>query len=248
MGHDPFDLEPGERVLVLGPHLDDIPASAAGVLLHASRPTALTVCAGWREGPLGWWDERCGFATPEQAARSRREEDRRALAGCDVEIVHLDFVDGQYARPAGDTARLEAALRDRFAAFHRILAPAGIGGHVDHLWVRDAAIRARQEGQPLWLYADYGYHITQDWTESSGLAAYGLLPRDFRSVALPEPLVRRKRAMLDAYRSQLAGFTTGPDLLAPHLLAVEWYAQVPAVPAPVEPFPRPYREAAAPGG
>lgn len=231
----------GERVLVVGPHLDDLPASAAGVLLGASRPTALTVCAGWQDGPPGWWDERCGFESPEAASVARRAEDRAALAFSGAEPVHLDLVDGQYGRPAGDAERLEADLRERFAAFDRVYVCAGIGGHVDHLLARDAVARARTPAQRVWLYGDYGYNTTQDWGESSGMARLGLLPSDFRSVALPPAWVQRKAAMLAEYRSQAEAFGSVPDFLAPHLLAVEWYVELPADAAPVEPWARPYR-------
>jgi LmbE family N-acetylglucosaminyl deacetylase len=187
----------------------------------------------------------CGFRSPRQAVETRRAEDREALAGLDVEVAHLDYVDGQYPRGADDPARLEGELRARFADYDQVLAPAGIGGHVDHLWVRDTAIAARRPGQPLTLYGDYGYNLTHDWGESSGLAAYGILPVHFRSFALAPDEVARKRRMLDAYRSQAGAFASCPDFLEPHLLAVEWYVAVPEHPEPVEPYARPYRQAVA---
>jgi hypothetical protein len=133
-------------------------------------------------------------------------------------------------------------LRRRFEAADRVFIPAGIGGHVDHLFTRDAAVRARLPGQSMAVYGDYGYNVTQDWEESSRLSQHGVLPHQFVSLALPEAWVRRKQAMVACYPSQAESFTGGPPLLEPHLLAVEWYAELPDDPAPVEPWARPYRD------
>src|SRR5213080_853986 len=101
-------LGPGEelegRVVVVSPHLDDAVLSLGAALARAARRggavTVLTVLAGdpASETPAGEWDSQAGFATAGEAARARREEDRRACALLGVEPVWLPFSDHQYDR------------------------------------------------------------------------------------------------------------------------------------------------------
>ena len=165
-----------------------------------------------------------GHADPHRSLAARREEDLTALGGLGVHVQHLGFTEAPYRR-AGDrrhgrwlyptfrydalrgrvsradrglAARLRGALEQLFARERAsvVLAPLGIGRHVDHLLVRDAAASAeRPPGCALVYYSDFPY-----WSRAAPdarfVAEHGLVPLDrCRDPALTA-------AMIDGYPSQ----------------------------------------------
>ena len=159
--------------IIVSPHLDDAVlscwslltrlaagavggAGATGSLAGLARVTVIDVCAGLPpEGVLGDWDERGGATSSRVRVRERRAEEAEVLAGLGAEVVLLDLLDWQYGPQVEDVA---AALRPQLAGAGWVFAPAGIGGHRDHLRVRDAVLSLCPDAI---LYADLPYALRQ---------------------------------------------------------------------------------------
>ncbi|KVA06843.1 GlcNAc-PI de-N-acetylase [Burkholderia latens] len=130
------------RWLLISPHLDDAVLSCGQVLAQAPGSVVVTVFAGIppRHAAAPPWDRRAGFRTADEAMRSRRDEDRRALETLDARPLWLDFLDDQYGAPAA-SADIAARLADAIGAHpgFGVLAPAGLF-HRDHLQVQQAVL------------------------------------------------------------------------------------------------------------
>ena len=150
-------------VLIVSPHLDDAALSCWSVLAvgapglggPARVPvTVLDVCAGLPPvGALGEWDARGGAAGSRARMQERRAEELAALADVGARIILLDLLDWQYGPEGEDVA---AVLAPHLATAGWVYAPAGIGGHRDHLRSRDAVLSLRPDAI---LYADLPYAL-----------------------------------------------------------------------------------------
>lgn len=132
-------------MLVVGPHLDDTPLSAVGLMRTSldagSDVTSITVfTAATADGTASSWDRQLGFASSTEAMAARYEEDRRAMEVLGVRTRYLDLHEEQYREP-GTTARvaeemcrrLEAVVAEQ-AAPTLVAIPAGLGS--DPSWLR----------------------------------------------------------------------------------------------------------------
>jgi LmbE family N-acetylglucosaminyl deacetylase len=214
------------RIAVISPHFDDGVLSVAGLVLRRAEPAAVvTVLGGAPEDdvPASVWDRTCGFRTAAEAAHHRAAEDARACRLLDVESVPLPGLDGSYPGAGGGHVPSEhlTELLAGLAPDALVLVPAGIGGHPDHLRVRDAALRilAARPDQPVGIYADLPYAAALwHWgTDRSAAALTGLPALHALAGPVPEAVeataehVRlddaewaAKRDALWAYASQLA--------------------------------------------
>lgn len=146
-------------IVVVSPHLDDAVLSCGGLLaLAARRGERSVVISVFTEG--------------HDHAR-RRREDLESLAIVGAQPLHLGLLDAperlgvarthaalvEQARiDPGDVATVRAALTASLAALGPIdtlLAPLGVGGHVDHLTVH-AALRDRDD---VAFYEDRPYAL-----------------------------------------------------------------------------------------
>jgi LmbE family N-acetylglucosaminyl deacetylase len=162
-------LAAGATVMILSPHLDDAVLSCGALMMDAHRRGArvvvVTVFNGRPSPPLSAaavrFHQRCGH-TGADAMRRREEEDTRALGVLQAHTVRLHLPEALYRKcPDGtsiyaeDSAIFVSAIPPADAALGDVmdsiagqvqawrpdvvLAPAGIGGHVDHLLVASAA-------------------------------------------------------------------------------------------------------------
>src|SRR5690349_6652137 len=191
-----------DDVVVLSPHFDDTVFGCWQVLtdprVHA---TVVNVFAGrpprgWRT-PV---DRDSGFADSAALVDERAAEDAVALAHVGLVPLNLPFVEFRYrvrqVRVAPWVARLtrrpgrrtwtlpwsrdEHDLPERLGdtccelvdGRDRVVAPAAIGGHPDHVLAREAArVACARTGVPLRLYADLPYASSggwPTWTASGG--------------------------------------------------------------------------------
>lgn len=184
--------------LIVSPHLDDAALSCWSLLGVAGatgpgRPpvVVLDACAGLPPvGVLGPWDARGGAPSSRERVRERHAEEREALAATGASIVLLDLLDWQYGPQGEDVA---AALAPHLSEAGWVLAPAGIGGHRDHLRVRDAVLALRPDAV---LYADLPYALRHGWEPP--LPGYEPEERPLDGAALAAKL-----AALACYRTQL---------------------------------------------
>lgn len=169
------------RIVYLSPHLDDAVLSAGGLIreqaasgcsveiwtVMAGAPASDDVPEFARAMHQIW-----GFESAQQAVQLRRQEDDRAAAEVGARSIHLDFLDCIYRRgPQGEglysdvtvpihpddadlPGRIAHALAARLRPDDLVICQLGIGRHVDHLIVRQAAEMLHR---PLKYDADVPY-------------------------------------------------------------------------------------------
>lgn len=228
----------GWDAVVLSPHLDDAVLSCGG-LLHAragrgERVLVVTLFAGEApdSAPLsplaqelhGVWN------LEEDVLRIRRGEDRRASLLLGVVALHWDFpealyrVGGKATLPLYPTLHhlrgelrhedepLARELADSLAALPEspvVLAPLGVGGHVDHRLARQVALEVMAPGR-LWLYEDF-----PEARSRRGLSRALVRRRrwEHRVEALAEQDLQAKCRAIACYESQLvAAFRDAADM------------------------------------
>jgi LmbE family N-acetylglucosaminyl deacetylase len=215
-------------IVILSPHLDDAVLSCWHILTAPEEVEVVTVFAGV-PGALAvpaWWDQYTGAADSGERVRQRLEEDRRALALAGRTAVNLDFLDEQYRddeqRVGPLIEQIEALLPPRA----RIYAPAAFANHADHALARAAALRLRDMGFPVSLYADLPHATVHGWPAwvkggrrwgsrdlaaafwDHALAGTGALAPAVH--ALDGESHQRKVAAVRMYRTQLQGLEESP--------------------------------------
>lgn len=229
-----------ERVVVLSPHLDDAALSCGGLLeFLRDREAAglvITVCSGnppatLRQGQGAPGRPRRGHATP----RVRRKEDIAAMHAVDADFVHLSFPDSIYrrspltgrfiyrdAREPWVAPRMEdlphieelyLVLRRLCLNLGRILlvSPLGIGRHVDHTIVAQAALRLAERGLALLFYEDFPYVVDPGLTgipddPAQAFARLGLAPGQRHVLPVD---VGAKASLIRRYTTQLPALFEG---------------------------------------
>lgn len=170
----------GRCEVFLSPHYDDAVFSAGSRLARGGAGVRLiTVCGGvpTMSAPSSW-DRRCGFLDGAEAALVRRAEDDAVCLQLGVQRVRLPFLDQPY-QPGKRVDALAASIAPYLCDAATIWAPTGIGGHPDHVVVRDAAIRCAGETGRLRLYADTPYAAAYGWDADDAVRgdAFGWAPK-----------------------------------------------------------------------
>lgn len=203
-----------KRILAVSPHLDDAVFSAGGTLaehaLAGDAVTVLTCFTGNVEQPQGFalacqLDK--GLAPDIDYMELRRAEDEAACTRIGATALHWPFLEaphrGYESAPAlfGDVLPgddIAASLCEKLGAFLQnekfdmCYGPYGIGGHVDHLVVRDALKHVAPACRMIW-WEDFPY------------AMRGAAPAPgMQRHSLSDHSAHRKLAAVLSYRSQLA--------------------------------------------
>lgn len=160
-----------------------------------------------------------GYSDAGKLFKDREKEDIRAVEYFGGEVLHLDFIDAAWRKKnnspiyesdkdqfAGKIATDDEILIDKIASRIRsliktrknplVLAPLGVGGHADHLIVREVATRL---GYPVLFWEDFPYNIDKDaankfFAESAGL--HNFFSLNIKGFA-------QKRKAIKFYRSQI---------------------------------------------
>lgn len=175
---------PGERLVVLSPHLDDAVFSLGATIARASAAgtdvKVLTVFGNdaQSEHPPSQWDLACGFESEGGAARARREEDRRACDVVGAEPVWLPFHDDDHGRDA-TPADVWSALAPLLQPADAVLTPGFPLYHPDHAWLTSLVVRE------LGATARLGFYVEQPY------ASWRLVGRGRRTWTLPGLTLRR---------------------------------------------------------
>jgi len=201
----------GERIVVLTLFTADEPATPPS-------PFAATLAR--------WWS-----LPPGEVMRARRREDLEACARLGCRPEHAGLVEAPYrldpaGRPLyasldalyGTLAEAEEPSVERLAArlaaldAHRIVAPLGVGGHVDHRLVRRAAERARPDAL---FYEEFPY---TEWKWRALDRALGRRA-DWRceAIELTDAELVARREAIECYRSQVPALFRTPARLAKQL-------------------------------
>lgn len=201
-------------VLALAPHPDDLAFSVGGLLRRLAGRREITVVTVFTRN--AWapnWD--LAKRDPETVSRVRQAEDVRYCEAVGARRLSLDLADAGLRGYDDDTERLGPRADDGVAARVReglepllrsadvLLCPLGLGGHVDHGIVRDAALAAGSgRARLVCLYEDLPYARDLSETEIADHArrvAPGARPwRLYLG-----PLWRRKLEDLAVYRTQV---------------------------------------------
>ncbi|OAK58872.1 acetylglucosaminylphosphatidylinositol deacetylase [Variovorax paradoxus] len=204
----PHDLVPaGSRAVVVAPHPDDEVLAVGGLLAQlADSGTPVEVIAvtdgtASHQGSTEWPPERLAQARPRESLRALH---RLGLAG--IEPTRLGMPDGGLkAQRAVLAARLVSLLRPRDVVFTTWRHD----GHPDHEATGEAcAMAAASAGARLVEVPVWGWH----WSHPGD--ARMPWQHAFR-LSLSEEAVRRKRAAVQAFTSQLrsdASTGSGPVL------------------------------------
>lgn len=202
----PIIDQPGERVSVLSPHLDDAALSIGAAIANWSRSgidvRIVTVLAGDPDAceSAGKWDRLAGFETAGEAARARAREDERACEILGATPVHLPFGDRQYGRFASDDAIWEA-IAAAIGGSGLLLVPGAPLAHEDHAWLA-ALVRSRELGDTrLGFYLEQPYAL---WSRSL-TDVLGSLDDAWIRVPATQSDRRAKVESCRAYVSQLPG-------------------------------------------
>jgi LmbE family N-acetylglucosaminyl deacetylase len=203
----------GEEVVVLTVFTGDEP-------LPPASPFAAAMLRGWRF-PAG------------QAMAGRRDEDRAACASLGSGLVHLPLLEAIHRRdpatgaalypdvgslfgevaPSDDAVQALAAVLatelSRRPPGTRLLAPLGVGGHVDHHIVRAAADGLR--GVAVRYYEEYPYCRAGGVAVEPALGDLALWRHDVVALTLGD--LDAKAEAIAAYRSQVPHlFRSGSEL------------------------------------
>jgi LmbE family N-acetylglucosaminyl deacetylase len=237
---DAFDWSLYERVIFLSPHLDDAVLSAGG-LLSALRDRAsrlvVTIACGNPTTPEGKASRvRRGHAPPAE----RRHEDREAMRALDCHYLHLGFEDCVFRRSPITGELIYRSPRNKFSiaapddrayveelylVLRRIcypsrrallVAPLGIGFHVDHLICAQVALRIASLPQIL-FYEDVPYVFNPEAGKGdadgplSALERLGCAPS--QRLAMPFDPVEKVR-LAEHYTSQIPALFPGKGTFA----------------------------------
>ena len=148
------------QVAILSPHLDDAVYSLGAAIAESVRRGAqislVTVFAGDPKSsrPASPWDRPLGFRTAAEAARVRRDEDRRACALVGASPVWLPFDDEHGTPPEED--ELLSSIDRAVGEPDLLLVPGYPLSHRDHLRLTQTVLERRPAGR-LALYAEEPY-------------------------------------------------------------------------------------------
>jgi LmbE family N-acetylglucosaminyl deacetylase len=218
------------RWIYISPHLDDAVLSAGGFIYEQTQagiPVEIwtIVCGFPPPGELTPLAQvihfQWGTGTAEETINLRRAEDREAARIVGAKSVHFDVPDCIYRRgPDGEPLYLdifvqpheaEAHLPDQIAetiaprlqADDQVICQLGIGGHVDHILVRQAAERLNR---PQWYAADVPYLFKQPEELAPQVAG---MKESLHSIT--EAGLRAWVEAVLAYKSQLSSVFENPE-------------------------------------
>lgn len=165
---------------------------------------------------------RAGRSGAEAVSLIRKTEDRRILSriGRDIQMKDCDLLDAPlrlgissdavFRREAQELASAcepdVSAFIQKHASHALVIAPLGLGGHVDHLVVHNAAIRSCSPVR-LAFYEDLPYAT---WTPQAALWGRILETEAKAGIRLRSAIIRlgaavyRKQRVIAEYRSQIS--------------------------------------------
>lgn len=175
------------------------------------------------------------------AAALRRQEDLEAVQRVGAQALHLELLDCVYRTSASDGRPLYPSEESIFGPVHEeeaalhiqvlealqsalepssratIVAPLGIGNHVDHVITRRAAMVLASQGRSVLFYEDMPYCLDWDGEAHTLLSLMpGALQREI--VYLSQADLKAKQEAVACYRSQLSTFWASAEEMR-HALA-----------------------------
>jgi LmbE family N-acetylglucosaminyl deacetylase len=211
-----------DRCVILSPHLDDGILSCGGLVSEISSRTRVeiwTVFAGaplfGPFSPLAEWFHSVSGGGGAWLAWRRRREDKKACAAVGARPRHFGWHDAVYRRDKSGTHLYDSSIQSRWhdsdndlmtsitqvlerelTPKDAVIAPLGVGKHVDHLIVRAAAEQTAHV--PMFYYVDVPYIRTYPDELEQQSAGLSRIPYSLQSSA-----VERWTASVRCYSSQI---------------------------------------------
>lgn len=138
-------------------------------------------------------------------------------------VYRLHVISGHLTPDDAGTLRLALELVIRLAGRGLVLAPLGVGGHVDHVLVRTAAAYS---GAPVVYYSDFPYNLRHP-ADPGFLQRHGLIEMNWSRQ------LRGKSGLIRAYRTQAHALFPGGRI--PLVPETYFFPGVPAGSAPRAP-------------
>ncbi|MDD2522598.1 MAG: PIG-L family deacetylase [Anaerolineaceae bacterium] len=226
--------DPINQAVFLSPHYDDAVLSCGGTLNLLRRKniscSVITLFAGSPTGELStfatWFHG--VWKLPYDATAYRREENRKALIALNAQELSLDFQSSIYRRDPStgtilyntkgdvfggnwkddDSLLFDLIGRCRELLTHKgdfyLIAPLGVGNHIDHLLTQTAASHLSQELEDakLTYYEELPY-ATQSEAVPIALRRQSPPPQTSVLVPLSEEDLKAKYVASKQYQSQL---------------------------------------------
>ena len=199
--------------MAISPHPDDLALSVGSFFSRLVRVACVECLTVFTRS--AWAPYRAGLSEADTTAWRRAEEAafgrKLGIPGRDLDLEDAsvrgydavtELTENHQTDPVVSRCRteMEAVIRSR--PWQWLLLPAGIGHHIDHLIVREAAMQARLPGSRVLLYEDLPYAASL--TEA---AIEATLHADFPHARLlrheSEDLLREKLALFKLYPSQI---------------------------------------------
>jgi LmbE family N-acetylglucosaminyl deacetylase len=212
-----------KKVLVISPHLDDAVLSCAEYLLWLKKSNydihVLTVFTSFANKNICReameYMRNSGVSNQTDFEAMRKKEDGIAMNMLGVRFSHLDFTDGWFRSHGktvlypgrelflGKVSSLDSNLMSRlmrkmreYTGYDLILAPFGVGKHVDHIICRNI-ISEIFNNHDIHFYCEYPYFLHRaNWTAELMLSLILKKKRMFQCTD-------NKRKILNAYKSQI---------------------------------------------
>ena len=218
-----------KEFIFISPHLDDAVLSCGSLLdrLHklGKTITVITVFTKVSSPPYTplakEFTQQSGFKNPVKLFEERKKEDKKALKLVSAKIVHLDFTDAAWRKSllghiypltkkqfSGHFSLLDVPLKQEIKKQLNpylsqkeslIFGPLGIGGHADHILIKDIL---KESNKQTIFWSDYPYN-----RDKSNEEQYFRRNRNFRLVSglLSNSF---KRRLVLAYNTQRRTITT----------------------------------------
>ncbi len=211
-------------ILVLSPHLDDAAFSLGPLLAELSVRAQIFVATAFTKSnsTLSEFALACqldkGLSADVDYMAIRRHEDLEWSRRIGVQTIHGNFAEAphrgyQSAKELfGDvlaTDQLEDALKVWLETLTStikptvILCPIGVGGHVDHVWIRKVASAALGHRFPLFFFKDLPYASTLSFFNADAHLGNSSTCREL-NVPLPQAAFLTAQFAAEAYQTQIA--------------------------------------------
>lgn len=218
------------NAVLFSPHLDDAVLSASHRLI-AGDIRVVSIFTGMppAETEPGFYDRLTGATSSHARVLERWAEDDEAMKMLNCETSRLGELDRQHRNTPVDDSALARLIEPFTRNTTEVWAPAGIGGHPDHIATRKALTATVPAEAELYFYAELPYSLRYGWPswvtgqeepqyldlsfwlqhelDSCGLNRQKLTPAVFQ---LDGDLKRHKEQAALCYRTQLPALKLSP--------------------------------------
>ncbi len=198
--------------IIVSPHFDDAALSAWSIIDN-KKVKIITICAGTPSlnCSISTSDKKCGFKSPQEAAKIRKTEDIKFCNSLKINSTYLSEVDHPYSKNTS-LVELENKISNLLSSEDTIYIPLGIGQHPDHVKHRNAIINLKKHIKfNLVFYADLPYASMKNnkndiynWDYAhKDIYRLGIKSTILTKIDISSTLISNKISYLKYYKSQI---------------------------------------------